>query len=73
MQVKLFWVQAPMKDEGFVSRDKAGNANAFEQKINEWLAQSPGIEIHHIKQSVCGGSFGPALWLVSVWYDSDNS
>ncbi len=70
MQVKLFWVEAPMRDKGFLPRDNGGNASAFESRINEWLSDNPGVEIHHIKQSASGGSFGPALWLVSVWYRS---
>ncbi|MGN7726058.1 hypothetical protein ACTJIL_09610 [Luteimonas sp. 22616] len=68
MQVKLFWIQAPMRDKGFVARDSGGNGVEFEKKVNEWLVQNSDCEIHHIKQSACGGSFGPALWLISVWY-----
>ena len=68
MQVKLFWIQAPMRDKGFVTRDSGGNGVEFENKVNEWLAHNSDCEIQHIKQSACGGSFGPALWLISVWY-----
>lgn len=68
MQVKLFWINAPMKDRGWVVRDSAGNGREFESSINTWLSENPGIEIRHIEQSACGGSLGPALWLISVWY-----
>ncbi|MGY0613105.1 MULTISPECIES: hypothetical protein [unclassified Luteimonas] len=68
MQVKLFWVHAPMRDKGFVARDSAGNGIEFETTINAWLGQNSSVHIQHIQQSACGGSFGPALWLISVWY-----
>ena len=68
MQVKLFWVLSPMRNMGFVPRDNGGNAMGYEKEINEWLAEHPDIKISHIEQSASGGSFGPALWLISVWY-----
>lgn len=68
MQVKLFWVQAPMRDKGFVVRDSGGSAVAFEKQVNDWLEQNPDVEIVHIKQSACGGSFAAPLWLISIWY-----
>lgn len=69
MKVKLFWVRSPTSDKGFVVSDHRGdNAMAFEKQVNDWLAKNPDIDIVHIKQSACGGSWGPALWLVSVWY-----
>ena len=69
MQVKLFWINAPMKDKGWVVRDSAGNGREFEGNINKWLSENPDVNISHIEQSACGGSFGPALWLISVWYE----
>lgn len=69
MKVKLFWVRSPDRDKGSVTTNHRGdNALAFEAQVNEWLAQHPNIEIAQIKQSACGGSWGAALWLVSVWY-----
>jgi hypothetical protein len=49
------------------NRDK--NARAFEDEINAWLSENPGIKIVDIKQSSSGGSFGSSLWFVSVWYE----
>jgi len=69
LKVKLFWVRSPSSDKGFVVSNRRGdNAVAFEAQVNEWLAAHPGIDVAHIKQSACGGSWGPVLWLVSVWY-----
>jgi len=59
MKVKLFWKNAPVGNG-----DK--NARAFEDEINAWLSESPGIKIVDIRQSSSGGSFGSSLW--SVWY-----
>ncbi|MGY0557490.1 hypothetical protein [Lysobacter sp. A421] len=69
MQVKLFWVQAPMQDKGFIGAHNAGKAEDFEARINEWLSQNHAVEFQHIQQSACGGSMQPALWLISVWYN----
>jgi len=68
VQVKLFWINAPLRDKGLVVHDRAGNAAEFEASINAWLSKNPGVQIKHVEQSACGGSLGPALWLVSVWY-----
>ena len=71
LKVKLFWVNSPTGSDkkGLVtSKNHGENAAMFEAKINEWLAAHPSITIAHIKQAACGGSWGPALWLVSVWY-----
>ena len=73
MQVKLFWVQTPMQDKGFLGAHNAGKAQDFERSINEWLSQNPAAEVQHIKQSACGGSMEPALWLISVWYNVASS
>jgi hypothetical protein len=74
MKVKLFWIHAPLKDPGlFVVAHTGGNARAGEAEINDWLAQNPGIDIRHIKQSAYG--YGDAVfgrgdtaWLLSIWY-----
>ena len=42
MQVKLFWVNSPWEDSGFVIEHSGGNARAGEAEINDWLA---GIRI----------------------------
>lgn len=71
MKVKLFWVSSPTgsSKKGLVtSKNQGENAEAFEATVNEWLAQHPNIQIAYIKQAASGGSWGPALWLVSVWY-----
>ena len=74
MKVKLFWVRSPDSDKGFVTTHRRGdNAMAFEAQVNEWLAKNPNIEIAHIKQSACGGSWQAALWLVSVWNSERSS
>ena len=62
-----------MLDKGFVAASNAGKASDFEQRINQWLSENPGVEIQHIKQSASGGSWQPAVWLVSVWYSSARS
>lgn len=64
MKVKLFWKNGPIG-----AGDK--NAHVFEDEINAWLGEHPRIEIVDIKQSSSGGSFGPSLWLMSVWYEED--
>lgn len=68
MQVKLFWVQAPMEGKGFIVRNNGANGSEFEGRINAWLAENPDVDIRYIKQSASGASLLPALWLVSVWY-----
>ncbi len=73
MQVKLFWVNSPWEDSGFVIEHSGGNARAGEAEINDWLARNPNIDIKHIKQSVCGYASlisGVSAWVVSVWYTS---
>lgn len=65
MQVKLFWVHAPTRDKGFLAHDSGEGAVEFESQINGWLAQNSDVEIALVKQSACGGSFGPPLWCLS--------
>ena len=73
MQVKLFWVQAPMQDKGFTGAHNAGKAEDFELRINAWLSHNQAVEVQYIQQSACGGSMQPALWLISVWYNVASS
>lgn len=73
MQVKLFWVKTPMQDMGFIGAQNAGKAEDFECRINEWLSESPDVDVQYIKQSASGGSMQPSLWLISVWYNVASS
>lgn len=41
----------------------------FEAEVNEWLQQNPDIEIRHIQQSAGGGSMGPFLFFITIWYN----
>ena len=70
MRVKLFWKNDP---RGLNPRRlnglSIGNAQDLEDEINAWLSQSPKVKVVDIKQSASGGSFGPSLWLISVWYE----
>lgn len=68
MEVKLFWVSSPTRPQTFGGHESGGNATGFEAEINTWLAENPDINIAHVEQSACGGSWGPSLWLVSVWF-----
>lgn len=68
MEVKLFWVSSPTGPQTAKGHNAGGNAVEFDRQINDWLAQNADIDIAFIKQSACGGSWGPALWLVSVWF-----
>ena len=62
MKVKLFWKNNPL---GYGDK----NARALEEEINAWLSENPRVKIVDIRQSSSGGSFGPSLWFVSVWYE----
>ncbi len=67
MKVKLFWKKNPVFDAwGRVSNDKA---ISLENEINAWLREHPHIKIADIRQSATGGSWGPMLWSISVWYE----
>lgn len=70
MKMKLFWVKNPMRDKGFVLEDSGGNALAFEEQINQWLAENPNVDIQHIGQSSFSGSqaSGYSTLFLSVWY-----
>jgi hypothetical protein len=34
-----------------------------------WLSENPRIKIVDTKLSASGGSYGPSLWLISIWYE----
>lgn len=71
MKVKLFWKKDPVFNSwGF---DTTSNAISLEDKINAWLREHPHIKIADIKQSTTGGSLGPMLWSISVWYEEGDS
>ncbi len=61
MKVKLFSIK------------NLKNEQTLEQNINTWLAANTQINVVHIKQSCCGGSMNPSLWMVSVWYEEGKS
>ena len=62
-----------MKVKLFLKTSQLGignkHAGAFEEEINAWLSEHPRIKIVDVRQSSSGGSFGPSLWFVSVWYE----
>lgn len=50
-------------------RNKPEPANSeFEDEVNEWLQSNPNVEIRHIRQSAGGGSMGPFLFFITIWY-----
>ncbi len=62
MKIKMFTKMNP--------KNKAEPTNSeYEAEINEWLQMNPSIEIRHIQQSAGGGSQGPFLFFITVWYD----
>jgi len=74
MRVKLFWKNDPLGPRKVFAFSQAralpaDHAQALEDQINAWLAEHPGIRVVEVKQSTSGGSYGPSLWLVSVWYE----
>ncbi|MCA9070903.1 MAG: hypothetical protein KDA84_18365 [Planctomycetaceae bacterium] len=48
---------------------KRQNERQFEDEINQWLSENKGVEIVRVEQSASGGSFGPSLWMISIWYE----
>ncbi len=43
--------------------------DGLEEEISEWLGQMPDVKIHHLKQTMCGGSWAPGKLLVSILYE----
>jgi hypothetical protein len=75
MKVKLFWKKNPVTF-GSLAQQFSGyidHSSPMEDEINAWLLEHPHIKIADIRQSATGGSWGPMLWLISVWYDEGNS
>ncbi len=70
MKVKLFWKASPVRFGPFGSN---ANASSLEDEINTWLREHPHIKIVDIRQSATGGSWGPMLWSISVWYEEGES
>jgi len=61
MRVKIFSKNNPLGRKG-------QNRQDLEDEINHWLHQNKEAEIVRVEQSASGGSFSPALCMVSVWY-----
>jgi len=70
MKVKLFWKRNSIWEQGFGS---ITNNVVLENEINAWLQGHPNIKIADIRQSASGGSWGPMVWLISVWYEEGDS
>ena len=83
MKVKLFWKKNPVKFGSLAQqlfRSKArqffgldDDTSPLEDEINAWLGEHPHIKIADIRQSATGGSWGPMLWSISVWYEEGDS
>ncbi len=72
VRMKLFWISQPTGSPTKGLRLNPGtgeNAREFEAEVDAWLQEHPGIRIMDIKQSACGGGFGPALWCITIWYE----
>ena len=62
MKCKIFTMLNP--------KNKVEPWNAeYEAEINAWLEAHPEIDVRHIQQSVGGGSMGPFLFCVTLWYE----
>jgi hypothetical protein len=64
MKVKLFWRKGP----GFAGTMDP-NDLGMENDINAWLREHPHIKVVDIRQSATGGSWGPMVFSISVWYE----
>ncbi len=53
----------------FLSKLKEPLHVGIEKEISEWLAQRPDVKIHHLKQTMSGGSWAPGKLVVTIWYD----
>ena len=67
MKVKIFSSNEPMKHTK-TEDGKQLNQQIFEDEINAWLNEQPGIEVIRIEQSASGGSLANSLWMISIWY-----
>ncbi|MGJ8671789.1 hypothetical protein [Rubritalea sp.] len=68
MKVKIFSSNEPMKQTK-TEDGKQPNQQLFEDEINAWLKEQPGIEVIRIEQSASGGSLNNSLWMISIWYE----
>ncbi len=75
MRVKIFSMNDPMgkRSRGLFKSGKGQNQQILEDQINQWLSQNKGVEIVRVDQSSSGGSFSPSLWMISVWYNENES
>ena len=75
MKVKLFWKMNPVKLGPLAGQIFGSNEDtvSLEDEINAWLREHPRIKIAHVKQSATGGSCGPMLWSISLWYEDGDS
>ena len=53
----------------FLSKLKTPLHAEIEKEINEWIAQRPNIKIHHLQQTMSGGSWRPGQIFVSIFYE----
>jgi hypothetical protein len=70
MKVKLFWAKAPLR--GFFNSINRNDLE-MENEINAWLREHPHIKVVDIRQSATGGSLGPLVFSISVWYEEGSA
>ena len=68
MEVKIFNKVLVAKND-FWSRPVESIHSGLDDEINEWISKNPNIKINNIKQSQSGGSFGPSVIVISIWYE----
>jgi hypothetical protein len=74
VKVKLFWKKNPVRFSPLLPIFGVNDiVTPFEDEINAWLQEHPHIKIADIRQSATGGSWGPMLWSISVWYEEGDS
>jgi hypothetical protein len=78
MKVKLFWMKNPVKFGPLAMQylgayDNQIKTSSLEDEINAWLQEHPNIKISNILQSATGGSWGPMLWSISIWYEENDT
>ena len=66
MRVKIFSMNNPIGKKG-------ENQQILEDQINQWLSRNKGVEVVRVEQSASGGSMGPSLWMISIWYNEHES
>jgi hypothetical protein len=68
MKIKMFSKLITPKLSFFLELKKPLH-HEMEKEINEWLTQMPNIKIHHLKQTMSGGSWRPSQLIVSIFYE----